>query len=223
MKPRRRRYAFTLIELLVVLGIVALMAGTLGLALRDGDPARGLESAQATLTSVLAAAHSQAAVNQNRVLLAIDADPGNDRFLRALHVAVETAPNSGLWWLTDNSVMLPHGVYVVPQSGSVEGATYAPIGTLGPWAETRHSSLRAMPASSVALEPDNPAGKYLGMIAPLTAAGLSGSGGGDKFVLGTGRRTPAGVVFEHPAEVCGIALGAYGSAIQINDATGFDF
>ena len=221
MTPVRLSQAFTLIELLTVMGILTLMAGILGLALREGSPATALESAQATVVSLLAAARGQVALNQNRAMLVVDADPAGDHFLRGVHVAVETAPNSGRWWLAGDGMVLARGAYFVPGSAGVDGAVFsAGDASTPPWPDGRRSSLGWLSMGSIAPSEDNSSGKYLGMIGPLTA---SGTGGGDKLVIAIARRTPAGVVFERPEQVRGVALSSYGVAILINDGPGFDF
>jgi prepilin-type N-terminal cleavage/methylation domain-containing protein len=224
MSPVQPRRAFTLIELLAGLGVIALLAGLLGWALRDGSPTDALESAQATVASLLDAARREAVLNQSRAMLVVDADPADERFLRAVHVAVETAPDSGLWRFADDGVALPRGIYFVPGSSGVPGATLIVAeGSAGMWPATRLSSFTVLPAASLGTDAANSSGPYLSLSAPLTAAGLPGAGGGDKIVLAMARRTAAGVVFDHPEWVRGVVLSSYGMAILVNDAPGFDF
>ena len=217
----RTSHAFTLIELLTVLGLIGLMTGVMGLAWRDGSPGIALESAQGTVVSLLAAARGQAVLHQNRAMLVVDADPAQELFLRGIHIAIETAPGSGRWWITGDGTVLPRGIYFVPGSGGVSGATLeaAPSG----WPDTRRSSTELLPGESIAPAPENPGGKYLGLVTPLTASGLPGAGGGDKLVLAIARRTTTGVIFAHPEQVRGVAVSAYGVAILINEGIGFDF
>lgn len=222
--PARTHHAFTLIELLTVIGIMALMATVLGLALREGSPAVALQSAQGTVASLLAAARGRAALSQNRSMLVVDADPAADSFLRGVHIAVETAPNSGQWLLTGDGTVLPRGIFVVPGSADMSGATFAASdGSTTPWPVERRSSLEMAPAGCVTPAAENPSGLYLGMTAPLTALGAAGTGGGDKLVLAAARRTAAGVIFDQPELVRGVALSSYGVAILVNDGPGFDF
>jgi prepilin-type N-terminal cleavage/methylation domain-containing protein len=222
--PFRRHNAFTLIELLVVIGLMALLAGTLGLALRETSPSLALQSAQATVASFLAGARGEAALRQNRAMLVVDADRASERFLRGVSIAVESAPDSGHWRITGADAVLPQGIYVVPRDATLDGVAFAADGDTGSsWRAQRRSSLELARAGSIAPSAVNPAGRYLCMTAPLTPLGTASSGGGDKLVLATARRSSEGVRFDRPELLRGIALSSYGVALLINDATGFDF
>jgi len=220
----QRHPAFTLIELLVVIGLVAILAGALGLGLREANPSLALQSGQATVASLLAAARGQAALRQNRAILVVDADPAAENFLRGLHIAVESAPHSGRWRITGPGAVLPPGIYLVPGNAAFDGVTFTADGTPGNrWPAQRRSSLELAPPGDIAPSADNPAGMYLSMTVPLAEAGAPGSGAGDKLVLSAARRTATGVSFDRPEWVRGVALSSYGVAIFINDAPDFDF
>ncbi len=224
MTTARSQPAFTLIELLTVMSTMTVLVGICGLALQEGSPAVALQSAQGTVASLLAAARGQAELNQNRAMLVVVADPANEHFLRSISIVVETAPNSGRWWIASEATLLPRGIYIVPGTADLSGAVFggrdAPAGV---WPATRLSSLEVVPDVSITPPPEYPAGRYLGMVKPLTAPGLAGGGGGDKLVLASARRTTAGVIFDQPERVGGVALSSYGVAILISDAAGFDF
>lgn len=218
------RHAFTLIEVLTVIGIVALVAGVFGLAVRDGGPTVALQSAQGTVASLVTAARGQAALSQNRTMLVVNADPADDRFLRDIFVAIESAPNSGQWQIAADGALLPTGICVVPGTGNLAGAVFAADGdTARVWPVGRHSSLEMMPAGSILSAAENQSGQYLGMTSPFAAQGTPVTGGGDKLVLAPVRRTPTGVIFDHPELVRGVVLSAYGVAILVNDGPGLDF
>jgi len=224
MTTPRSCLAFTLIELLAVMSIMTLMAGICGLALQEGSPAIALQSAQGTVASLLAVARGQAAMNQNRAMLVVLADPANEHFLRSISIVVEAAPDSGRWWIAGEATLLPRGIYFVPGTAELPGAVFGggDVPADG-WPVTRRSSLEMVPEGSIPPPPEYPAGRYLGMVRPLTASGLAGGGGGDKLVLASARRTSTGVIFDQPERVGGIALSSYGVAILISDAAGFDF
>jgi prepilin-type N-terminal cleavage/methylation domain-containing protein len=220
----RIHHAFTLIEILAVIGIITLMAGVFGLALRDGSLAVALQSAQGTVAGLLVAAREQAAAKQNRALLVVDSDPADDDFLRGVHVAIETAPNSRQWQITGDDALLPRGIFVVPGGAAVIGAVFpAGEGAGGAWPVGRISSLELASPGSISPVAGNPSGIFLRMTVPLTALGAAGAGGGDKIVLAAARRTPLGVIFDHPEWVRGVTLSSYGTTILVNDGPGFDF
>ena len=227
--PARRKHTgdsalllrgFTLIELLVVIAIIAATAGVLGLALRDGSPAAALQSAQGTFASLLSAARSQAALNQNRAVLAVEADASGDGFLRNIHVAVETAAGSNQWNLVSDAA-LPAGIYVVPGTTGIPGATCTP--SSGVWPPKRLSAFNAPAALTVASGGSGVA-TFLVSTVEFTGTGkLGGTTGGDKFVHAPARRITAdAVVFDNPDLVRGVVLSAYGSVILVNDGSGFD-
>ena len=57
-----RRAGFTLIELLVVIGIIAVIAGVIGIGFSGGGGTVALQGSQATLSSLVAGARGKAAV-----------------------------------------------------------------------------------------------------------------------------------------------------------------
>ncbi len=224
MITSRSQSAFTLIELLTVMSLMTLMAGILGVALKEGSPTVALQSAQFTVASLIAAARGEAARNQNRAMLVVGADPAHEDFLRSITIVVETAPNSGRWWITGGTTLLPRGVFLVPGISDLPAAVLAAgDAPAGLWPATRRSSLEVVPDGRITPPPEYPSGKYLGMTTPLNASGLAGQGGGDKLVLASARRTSTGLIFVQPESVRGIVLSAYGVTILINDAAGFDF
>ena len=213
--------AFTLLELLAVLGIVTLVAGSAGLAMRDGSPGVALTAGQETVASLLAAARSAAMMNQSRAMLIVNADPGGERFLRGLDVVVETAPLSNRWCTTGPAGLLPRGVYVVPSRDESTGVVFAPLHDDPPtWPAGRRSTLAALPQGSVVLLPGHVAARYCGMVDPLSASGACQGG---KIVLAGARRTAEAVVFEQVTWVRGIAISRYGAAILVGERSGFDF
>lgn len=221
----RSPHAFTLVELLTVMGLMVLMAGGLGLALHAGSQAVALETGQGMLASLVTAARTKATLDQARVMLVVDADPADERFLRGLHLAVEATPDSGHWLITEDSVVLPPGIFLVPGIVTPEGVAFPPSGGVAAraWPATRRSSLEILPPDRIALPLEGPPEKFLGLAAPFSPRGMAGAGGGDKLVLTAGRRSVAGVILDRPEQIRGVALSSYGVAILINDGPGFDF
>lgn len=223
MTPSIQR-AFTLVELLTVMGVMAFLAGGLGLALQGGGAGVALESAQSTVASLLAEARVQAIAGQVRTMLVVEADPASENFLRCLHIAVETGNNSGQWRISSPATAVSPGIFVVPGPERIEGVTFqAAADAGGTWPEARRSSLAILPLSSLAAPNGTPIGRFLGMTTPLSTQGGSGTGGGDKLILAVGRRSQTGVNFDQPDRVRGIAVSTYGVPILINDGAGFDF
>ena len=205
-----------LIELLVVIGIIVLLIGALGLALRGGGGNVALQSAQGTLSSLIAATRSHAALSQSTAMLVVDADPASDGFLHTLHIAVQTA---GGWNFVGDAV-LPSGAYLVPGTPSIPGADCTPEDH-SVWPVKRVSTVGA-PANLVVVS-GGQSGSYIATTFSFTSAGTLATNGGDKLVLGTARRTSAiTLVFDQPAQVRGVILSVYGAPILINNATGFD-
>jgi len=215
--PRRRNEGgFTLIELLVVIGIIVIMIGALGLALRGGGGNVALQSAQGTLNSLLSAARGQAALKQGSAALLVNSDKTSDGFLRELRVAVQD-PTTNNWSYTGGSVFLPSGVYLVPADGSLDGITLA-----SNWPARRFSTLSTAGATvsdAVTLQ----SGQFLLTNFRFAAGGSFVSAGNDRLIVSAGRRTSAtALVFDNPELLRGVALSAYGAPILINDAAGFD-
>jgi Tfp pilus assembly protein FimT len=213
---RRSAAAFTLIELLVVVGIIVLMVGGIGLAMRGGNGSVALQSAQGTLNSLVSAARGQAALTQGSGFLLVNSDPMSDGFLREIRVAVQ--PAAGTWSFTGASVFLPAGIYVVPGTTGATGVTFA-----ANWPALRHSDL----ADSTSIVDSVTAEK--GTFFPTKFQfGASGSFSStstttNKLVLSPGRRSSATTLaFDNPELIRGVSLSAYGAPILINNATGFD-
>jgi type II secretory pathway pseudopilin PulG len=127
----RGESAFTLIETMVVVGLVVILLGGVGFALRDTGSS-SLASAQNILGSLVGQARAQAAVNQTEARLAIYAvrPPGGDaeKYLRLLQVFVARPQGSSTWAPVGSPVYLPRGVFVVPPTTNgllASGVTWA--------------------------------------------------------------------------------------------------
>ena len=146
--------------------------------LLDNPDSTALEQAAAVLRGQLADARGQAAAKQNRALLVVDSDPAGDDFLRAVHVAIETAPNSRQWQITGDDALLPRGIFVVPGGAAVIGAVFpAGEGAGGAWPVGRISSLELASPGSISSVAGNLSGVFLRMTVPLTALGAAGGRG----------------------------------------------
>jgi len=120
---------FTLIELLVVIALIAVIAGGIGLALGQGNKGVALQNSQGTLTSALAGARAQAALNSRNAALFVNATPGADGFLREIRIAVRRPGPPVRWIITGEPIYLSNGIYLVPPSGAfpVTEVEYLPV------------------------------------------------------------------------------------------------
>lgn len=116
-----RQKGFTLIELLVVIGIIALMAGALGVALRDSGGSASLGSAQRTLGGLFQSARSLAVLKQTHTAVLIYKGPDVDRALRYAEVVFynKDRVNAGgtpdpRWETSGQGTFLPQGNFFVP-------------------------------------------------------------------------------------------------------------
>ncbi|MEN9841758.1 MAG: hypothetical protein RL376_1558, partial [Verrucomicrobiota bacterium] len=122
--PRR---AFTLIELLVVIGLIAVLAGGIGLSLGGGDKSNSLKGAQNILSSLLSGARGQAALSQVESAIVVNTTTSSDYFLRELRI-VKRDSSLSKWVVSGNPVYLDKGIYVVPSKnpGSINSSiTYS--------------------------------------------------------------------------------------------------
>jgi prepilin-type N-terminal cleavage/methylation domain-containing protein len=205
--PTRFVQAFTLIELLVVISIIAVLAGGVGLALKGGNPGAALRGGQSTLISMLSAAKGQAALNQANSMIIVDADPTSETFLRAVRVVVEKT--SGTWTEVGTPVILPQGVYIVPQAPS-----------------TFTESQVALKSSAAAHLSD-----FFTVKQPLTgitgtvlqsnmfnSLGALSSGAGGRLLVAAGTVTGQNAItINNDVVVRGLVLSKYGIPTQLND------
>lgn len=199
---------FTLIELLVVIGIIAVLAGGVGLALRGGNPDSAIRSAQGMIASTLSATRGQAALKQSYAKIIVQADSSKDNFLRLIRVV--TSPDQATWTQAGGDIILPTGVYVVP-SGVVNGLTTAGSG--------RRSTFFGSPAAVSGISDVSNSWLSSAVITPLGMVLSSGY-----IVVGSGRQNgPSTVVLDNYDSVRGVSVSRYGIANLINDATSFDY
>ncbi len=207
------------------------MSGIFGLALREGRPGHSaVESAQATVAGLLAAARGQAASEPKpRACWSLRQILRTDHFLRGIHVAVESAPKFRS--LVDCGRRTPSwrsGVYLVPGAARrwtaqlfAAGRCTRPLNVAG-WtpllARMAGRKYDFTGRQIIRL------GQISGHERATDGASLSAADAGREtnswWPSRWGDAFPAGVIFEHPDQVRGIALSAYGVAILLNDAAG---
>lgn len=219
-----RLRAFSLIEVMVVVGLIAVILGGFGFALRD-SAGSSLVSAQNTLASLIGQARAQAAVNQTeaRVFFYNLRPPGGDteKYLRLCQVFIANPQGSTTSWVPVGSpVYLPRGVYLVPNSTTgllATGVTWltnpAPLSTpLGTGTVTNQTAgsafINGNPVFFVEFKADgtiNPAANpYIRLV--VTTGGL-----------GT-NNLPA---FNNANAVRGLLIRPNGAISYVNEATGF--
>lgn len=218
-----RRKAFTLIELLVVIGLIAVLAGGIGLAFSGGDKANALQGAQGTLQSLASAVRGQAALSGGDAALFVnfdeDANYDTNKYLRSFVIARQLQDNS--WELVGDEIALPAGIYLVPRSTG--GLTKVEVGGGIPLST-------AFEQSSVPI--NYPGGGAIptsyAMVFKLTSRGSKAPNilaTGSDIVLAPATIVPDGsvleVVFADGAPVRGASISNYGVLTPINDATGF--
>lgn len=204
--------AFTLIELLVVIGIISVLAGGIGIALRGNNPGASLRSAQGFVLSSLSSARGQAALTQSNARIVVQADNANDNFLRSIRIVIADSAAVGGWRQVGGEILLPEGVYVVPPVGSgLTGITLD--ATSGPWTTQRQSSLFNTATESLGALRD--ATKLL-TSKPISSLGTIDGG---NIIVAAGRKTGVNtIVLDNASAVRGLVVSRYGVASLVNDA-----
>lgn len=192
--PRIRQSGFTLIELLVVIGVIAVLAGAIGVGLAGSNQATDLATGREILRAYVIAARQQAALNQEEAALLVVADVDDDeRYLR--HVAVATRdPGSGNWQVTANGASLPGRVWVLP-----------PVSGSSLLQET----------AAITLDPGTTATSCY--LLRFAVNGQIAAGGTGELWVGIGQREQSGLTFEADAPKVGLSISRYGAISMFDD------
>lgn len=221
--------AFTLIELLVVIGLIAVLAGGLGLALSDkGNRASSLQNGQYTISSLLSGARARAALSQTSARLFVNSSPGSEGFLREFYIATQTGTPSTKWVVSGDPVLLPLGIYLVPlaPNGSKFPSSAVDLApeSGGAWPATSSSSAIDDSTGNETLQivaGTDIAGVVYRQVQTLTTRGTT-SGPGARIVLSGGEViNGTQIKFTKPEFVRGVNISSYGVASLINDVSGF--
>ena len=225
--------AFTLIELLVVVGIIALIAGGLGLALRDnGNATAGLQSAQSTLSSLFSSMRGQAALKGGTAALFVSNEystSNKDRYLR--YCVVATTPDNpvlpgSVWTAVNEGYYLPKGVYFLPPTvalltgDAVEAdVSFGALASNGFDRDALTVTLNSISESRLVLGINS-----LGQRVVVSGA-MGGGNNGTNIVLSVANPQPPGATypmkFSNASNVRGFSISQYGVGALINDASGF--
>jgi len=227
----RCEVGFTLLELLVVIGLIAALSLVLIGGLGGGGKSAALQSAQATLATLVSATRTKAQAGGGRARLLINIDPTSTaepaRFLRYAAIQIQVA---GVWQpVPVVEIYLPEGIYVVPGNFATIPAGLFPASTATPWIKTDSSSLRstALRANQVLSLTLNGTTPEQWVSVSFASAGTTAQSG--DIILAIGRKRAPGTfaVGESPVElvnpetVRGLSLSSYGLPTQINDRASF--
>lgn len=220
--------AFTLIELLVVIGLIALLAGGIGVAMKNKNPGSALRSAQSILVSTLSAARSQSVLNQVDAMILVQADPAQDNFLRSVKVVVQTAANANTWKEVGSEVVLPEGVYVVPPGTSVTGATLTLLDSSSTGRRSLFLLTSTVDGGTSGLGALVASGKYFksfrftALGALVDDTGTTKVTGGRMLVSAGTQSGPTAWTLANDSAIRGFAVSKYGIATAINDSATLD-
>lgn len=215
------RKAFTLIELLVVIGLIAVLAGGIGLAFGGGDKANALQGAQATLQSMASAVRGQAALSGENAALFINVNDATDteNYLRSFVVAIK---DGSKWVVVGDDIILPAGIYLVP--GNADGSIAKTLGVTEGSKQIlhyRYTNPDTTSPDTYLYEPYNHSASYTLVIELNSRGSKVSTGATSQIVLSPAERSPDGITFISPELVRGAIISNYGVLTPINDASGF--
>ncbi|MFA6961877.1 MAG: prepilin-type N-terminal cleavage/methylation domain-containing protein [Opitutaceae bacterium] len=212
--------AFTLIELLVVISIIAVMAGGVGLLLKDNNPGSALRSSQATLLGILASARGQAALNQTDAMVIVQADTAGDNYLRSIRVVVETSSGSNTWKEVGGEVILPVGVYVVPSLSNLTGCTLDDTAKLSTFFETTTGVVSGVNVNTTSGLKTNL--QFLRSRKLSSLGSMSNSTGGSILIAAGQLLSASAVKIDNTAAVRGVVVSKYGVPSMVGESDSFD-
>jgi prepilin-type N-terminal cleavage/methylation domain-containing protein len=233
-----RQRAFTLIELLVVIGLIAFLAGGIGVALLDGNSGNALQNSQGVVSSLASVARSKSALFQGNVALAVNTTPNTDGFLREFRIVAFTNGTVGnttvtRWVASGDPTLLDRGVHFVPPTTQLSSSVdFKPAAT--DWTNLASNSLTLNPANDIDIYLSDlntklsATDKYrlvlvftaLGTVV-LNPAGTTAPVGG-RIALSPGVIAADGkITFDKPDAVRGLLISDYGVSTLLNEAEAF--
>jgi prepilin-type N-terminal cleavage/methylation domain-containing protein len=224
-----RQRAFTLIELLVVIGLIAVLAGGIGVALLDGSSGNALQNSQSIVTSLTSVARSKAALEQTNAAVILNTRTTDDGFLREFRIVVRD-PTDTFWTVVGDSTTLDRGIYFVnPASEFTSTVTF----TGSAWTtELRSNALTndEIPIAGIKLADGTtnlvsvktyrivqiytPRGTV-----PAYANASATAPAGGRIVFSPGKLAADGkITFDKPDSVRGLLISDYGVSTLLNEA-----
>jgi prepilin-type N-terminal cleavage/methylation domain-containing protein len=221
MNTSFNKRGFTLIELLVVIGLIAVLAGGIGLSLGGGDKSNGLKNAQNIISSLLSGARGQAALSQTDAALVVNVTTTDDNFLRELRIVKKNTGNQ--WIVAGNPVFLDKGVYLVPSQASGLPLANVLFDTAnGAWTDlysTAYDTADIGPLFYDDLGQNQVSSSKYRILRSFTSLGTTTDG---KIILSSAELTgPNQLKFNNPNNVRGVKISKYGVTTLINEAEGF--
>ena len=232
--------AFTLIELLVVIAVIAILAGTVGVAMRGGDRGAALQAGQSSLASLVSAARAQASVRLTNATIVVwgEYDAAKPAVATSyLHRAAvmtqeDTNPDPAvvaLAYVIHGDVLdLPRGVYFVPPD---LGSYPAKAAVAADWPNTyeRTEAQGAVASDMTVKRWDADVGAYEDD--PAVSTTFKGyktitfdSQGqlvdGRTLIISLAEADSGGLVFKDSDSQRGLVLSAYGIPTIVNEKAG---
>ena len=208
---------FTLVELLVVIGVIAILAGTIGLSLGDGNSGVALQNSQGTLLSMLSGARAKAALHQADAAIFVNATPGTDGFMREFRIAVLTDHDNNpgtasVWVAKGDPILLSSGIYLVPPATAFPTSDIEDLPAPSAWLNA-HST--AYDNSNILIKIEdgttNVSSAQYHRLFTLTATGTTSPG---LAILAPGNTLPGGngISFANSEALRGARVSNYGVA-----------
>lgn len=229
------RAGFTLIELLVVIGVIALIAGVIGMGFSGGGGTVALQGGQATLSSLVTGARGKAAISNGTTAIVVWGNPSDaDSYLRKLAIVVLVDATNDIWQQRGDAVYLPQGAYVVPPDAKNSSTKAKLEPDDASWFVASNFDARSLAHNADDTSTSDPQLKLrengastgsstekiyrLSSVTPLGRL----SGAPNRITVALGQRdSDSLIVFRDPESVRGIELSTYGIPTLVNEKKAF--